>query len=158
MWILICIQRSRLKGRDVSLRRWWQGQVHVCPILARFEKCGASVVPYSRQTGIFNPRSCLRFTTILHCSHEPPTSFPRICYPNTATIWSPLCVKGSLVKQWSTKKFREFTIVLPTRKSQSRRFLSNAEIGRLITERQVCLVTGAARGLGNEFCRAFMRS
>jgi len=25
-------------------------------------------------------------------------------------------------------------------------------------ERQVCLVTGAARGLGNEFCRAFMRS
>jgi FlaA1/EpsC-like NDP-sugar epimerase len=25
-------------------------------------------------------------------------------------------------------------------------------------ERQVCLVTGAAQGLGNEFCRAFMRS
>ena len=24
--------------------------------------------------------------------------------------------------------------------------------------RQVCLVTGAAQGLGNEFCRAFMRS
>jgi NAD(P)-dependent dehydrogenase (short-subunit alcohol dehydrogenase family) len=25
-------------------------------------------------------------------------------------------------------------------------------------ELQVCLVTGAAQGLGNEFCRAFMRS
>lgn len=25
-------------------------------------------------------------------------------------------------------------------------------------EIQVCLVTGAAQGLGNEFCRAFMRS
>jgi hypothetical protein len=29
---------------------------------------------------------------------------------------------------------------------------------RLITPSQVCLVTGAARGLGNEFCRAFIQS
>lgn len=29
---------------------------------------------------------------------------------------------------------------------------------QVFMERQVCLVTGAARGLGNEFCRAFMRS
>ncbi|KAF8503793.1 hypothetical protein F5888DRAFT_1864680 [Russula emetica] len=36
--------------------------------------------------------------------------------------------------------------------------LSSRPRNKCYIERQVCLVTGAARGLGNEFCRAFMRS
>lgn len=52
----------------------------------------------------------------------------------------------------STQDTPEF---LATKKGRLCRF---PNIVRVRTNEQVCLVTGAARGLGNEFCRAFLRS
>ena len=44
-----------------------------------------------------------RLTAILH--HETPTSFPGPYHPNTSVVWPPVCVKRSLVEQWSTNNF-----------------------------------------------------
>jgi hypothetical protein len=51
----------------------------------------------------------------------------------------------------STQDTPEFLV---TKQGRLRRFASIAKSN----DEQVCLVTGAARGLGNEFCRAFLRS
>jgi hypothetical protein len=60
-----------------------------------------------------------------------------------------------MVEHVSTDGTQDTSEFFATKQGWLRRFL--AMRGSWTIE-QVCLVTGAARGLGNEFCRAFIRS